>query len=243
MAELQTTYSDTIATAYPGLIANGETSNRISRTCETAAGIGFGKAVYRGSGDHGCLLAQTLTATAAALGTNTGNGAMGSITVSAGAMPGVYTLTIVEPGTNVGTFVVEDPLGNQVGDGVVASAFSAGGLAFTLADGSTDFVAGDSFAITVAGNAFLGISIATSALGLLAGADADEYQQYDNVDILTGGTPIWVTAGASVADGDPVGVDSSGDFVPATTSGSIPLIDWVFDTTGADDALVKIVKR
>lgn len=29
MAELQTTYSDTIATAYPGLIANGETSNRI----------------------------------------------------------------------------------------------------------------------------------------------------------------------------------------------------------------------
>lgn len=243
MAELQTTYSDTIATAYPGLIANGETSNRISRTCETAAGIGFGKAVYRGSGDHGCLLAQTLTATAAALGTNTGNGAMGSITVSAGAMPGVYTLTIVEPGTNVGTFVVEDPLGNQVGDGVVASAFSAGGLAFTLADGSTDFVAGDSFAITVAGNAFLGISIATSALGLLAGADADEYQQYDNVDILTGGAPIWVTAGASVADGDPVGVDSSGDFVPATTSGSIPLIDWVFDTTGADDALVKIVKR
>ena len=243
MAELQTTYSDTIGTAYPGLIANGETSNRISRTCETAAGIGFGKAVYRGSGDHGCLLTQTLTATAAALGTNTGNGAMGSITVSAGAMPGVYTLTIVEPGTNVGTFVVEDPLGNQVGDGVVASAFSAGGLAFTLADGSTDFVAGDSFAITVAGNAFLGISIATSALGLLAGADADEYQQYDNVDILTGGAPIWVTAGASVADGDPVGVDSSGDFVPATTSGSIPLIDWVFDTTGADDALVKIVKR
>ena len=243
MAELQTTYSDAIATAYPGLVANGETSNRISRTCETAAGIGFGKAVYRGSGDHGCLLTQTLTATAAALGTNTGNGAMGSITVSAGAMPGVYTLTIVEPGTNVGTFVVEDTLGNQVGDGVVASAFSAGGLAFTLADGSTDFVAGDSFAITVAGNAFLGISIATSALGLLAGADADEYQQYDNVDILTGGAPIWVTAGASVADGDPVGVDSSGDFVPATTSGSIPLIDWVFDTTGADDALVKIVKR
>lgn len=239
MAELQTTYSDTIATAYPGLIANGETSNRISRTCETAAGIGFGKAVYRGSGDHGCLLTQTLTATAAALGTNTGNGAMGSITVSAGAMPGVYTLTIVEPGTNVGTFVVEDPLGNQVGDGVVASAFSAGGLAFTLADGSTDFVAGDSFAITVAGNAFLGIAIATSALGLLAGADADEYQQYDNVAILTSGA-IWVTAGGSVTDGAPVFVDSNGDFV---ADAGVPLVGWVFDTTGADDALVKIVKR
>lgn len=53
MAELQTTYSDTIAVGYPGMIANGETSNRISRTVETSGGIAFGKAVYRGSGDHG----------------------------------------------------------------------------------------------------------------------------------------------------------------------------------------------
>lgn len=239
MAELQTTYSDTIAVAYPGMIANGETSNRISRTCETAAGIGFGKAVYRGAGDHGCLLAQTLTASAAALGTNTGNGTMGAITVTAGAMPGKYTLTIIEPGANVGTFVVTDPLGNQIGDGVVASAFSAGGLAFTLADGASDFVAGDSFTITVAGNAFLGISIATSALGLIAGTDADEYQQYDNVAILTSGA-IWVTAGGSVTDGAPVYVDATGDFV---ADAGVPLVGWVFDTTGADDALVKIVKR
>ena len=33
--------------------------------------------------------------------------------------------------------------------GTVAVAFSAGGLAFTLADGSTDFVSGDGFNITV----------------------------------------------------------------------------------------------
>ena len=54
MAELQTTYTDTIAKGYAGMIANGETSNRISRTVEDAAGIGFGKPVYRGTGDHGC---------------------------------------------------------------------------------------------------------------------------------------------------------------------------------------------
>src|SRR4051794_22299483 len=54
MAELQTTYSNTIAHGYAGMVANGETSNRISRTCEDAAGIGFGIPVYRGSGDHGC---------------------------------------------------------------------------------------------------------------------------------------------------------------------------------------------
>lgn len=89
-------------------------------------------------------------ATAAAAAGNTGNGTMGAITVGAGAKAGDYTLTIVEPGTNLGTFVVEDPAGIIVGTGVVATAFAGGGLGFTLADGATDFVAGDLFTITVA---------------------------------------------------------------------------------------------
>lgn len=90
------------------------------------------------------------TATSAALGTNTGNGAMGAITVSAACKVGAHTLTIIEPGANVGTFMHVDPDGNVVGHGVVASAYSSGGLAFTLADGGTDFIAGDQFTITVA---------------------------------------------------------------------------------------------
>lgn len=54
MAIVQDTFSSAPAKGYPGMVANGETSNRISRTCEDAAGIAFGKAVFRGSGDHGC---------------------------------------------------------------------------------------------------------------------------------------------------------------------------------------------
>jgi hypothetical protein len=54
MPVLQSTYSDNLPIAYAGMIANGETSNRISRTVETSGGIGFGRPVYRGSGDHGC---------------------------------------------------------------------------------------------------------------------------------------------------------------------------------------------
>jgi hypothetical protein len=54
MPTLQSTYSDNLPVAYAGMIADGETSNRISRTVETAFGIGFGVPVYRGSGDHGC---------------------------------------------------------------------------------------------------------------------------------------------------------------------------------------------
>lgn len=90
------------------------------------------------------------TASAAAFAGNTGNGAMGAITVSAGAKAGVYKLTVVEPAADAGAFQVEDPDGVVIGTGNVASAFSAGGLAFTLADGTANFIAGDGFNITVA---------------------------------------------------------------------------------------------
>lgn len=239
MSILQSTFSDTIAAAYPGMIANGETGNRISRTCETSAGIGFGKAVYRGSGDHGCLLAQTLVGAGSEAAGNVGTGTITDTpTISAGAKIGRYTVTLLATSAT-GAFNVTDPDGVVVGTGKIATAFSGGGLAFTWADGGTMTI-GDQAYIDVTGNAFLGIAIATSALGLLPGADADEYQQYDDVHILTGGTPIWVTAGGAVTDGAPVFVDSSGDFV---ASSGVPLPGWVFDTTGADDALVKIVKR
>lgn len=104
--------------------------------------------------DAGMVLGATLasgSATAAAVTGNTGNGTMGTITVGAAAKVGVYTLTVIEPGSNVGTFTITDPEGVLVGKGAVASAFDAGGLAFTLADGSTDFAAGDAFLITVSG--------------------------------------------------------------------------------------------
>jgi hypothetical protein len=90
------------------------------------------------------------TATAAAWTTNTGNGAMGAITVSAAAKVGVYKLRVIEPAANAGTFIIEDPDGNEISvKGTVGSAYSGGGLAFTLADGATDFVSGDGFDITV----------------------------------------------------------------------------------------------
>lgn len=54
MPTLQSTYSEAPAKGFAGMVANGETSNRISRTVEDSAGIGFGVPVYRGSGDHGC---------------------------------------------------------------------------------------------------------------------------------------------------------------------------------------------
>lgn len=155
MAELQTTYADTIAKGYPGMVANGETSNRISRSCETAAGIGFGQPTYRGTGDHGC------------------------------------TLTVGTLGT------------------------------------------------------FLGWVIATAGQGLLAGQDADEYQQYDNVPILTLGA-IYVNVKGAVTDGAAITVGTGGgaaDLIGATAADATHIATgWIADET-VTDGLCRIVKR
>lgn len=54
MAIVQDIFSSAPPVGYPGMVANGETGNRLSRTVEDAAGIGFGKAVWQAGGDHGC---------------------------------------------------------------------------------------------------------------------------------------------------------------------------------------------
>lgn len=93
------------------------------------------------------------TGTAAAAAGNTGNGTMGAVTVTSNKdlKIGTYKVTIVKAAANAGDFVVTDPDGQVVGFGTVAVAFSQAGIAFTLADGATDFVVGDAFTIVVAG--------------------------------------------------------------------------------------------
>lgn len=152
MAVNQDTYDDYMAKGYPGMVVNGETSNRPSRSVEDAGGIAFGKAVFRGTGDHG------VTAT---------------------------------PASGVGNFI--------------------------------------------------GIAAAHEALGILAGQTADVYPQYENIALLSAGV-IYVTAGASVADGEQVYVTSAGAFTNVSTSNTI-LTGWFFDETVASGALVKIARR
>lgn len=51
---VQTNYSDSMAAAYLGMIANNEPCNLISRNVETAAGIGFAVPVKQGTDDGQC---------------------------------------------------------------------------------------------------------------------------------------------------------------------------------------------
>lgn len=56
----QTNYLERQAKAVAGQIASMRAWDSITRTAETAAGIGFGLAVGRGAADHGCILGGAL---------------------------------------------------------------------------------------------------------------------------------------------------------------------------------------
>lgn len=53
MAVAQSTYLENAVIGRPGMIANGEHCNVISRFVEDSSGIAFGRAVFQGSADDG----------------------------------------------------------------------------------------------------------------------------------------------------------------------------------------------
>ena len=122
----------------------------------------------------------------------------------------------------------------------MAAAFSAGGVAFTLADGATDFVVGDTFAITVTYTAnakFVGIAVLSSAVPADA-AYPDYYPRYWTGAFMTQGQ-MYVTAGATVADGDAVYWNpATGRYTATATHVRIP--DCTFDTSGVNGSIVEI---
>lgn len=77
---------------------------------------------------------------------STGNPTAGTINAGAAAKPGVYRIIF----RSATTFDVEDPDGVLVDNGTLGSAFSGGGLGFTLTAGATPAVASDTAKITVA---------------------------------------------------------------------------------------------
>jgi hypothetical protein len=94
------------------------------------------------------LVTSAVTAAAAVLGANTGNGTFGSITCQAApeTMVGTYSLAY----TSASAFTVTAPDG-QTATGSNGVAFSALGIGLTMTAGGTAFVAGDGFTITITG--------------------------------------------------------------------------------------------
>lgn len=118
---VQSTYATDYPKGLPGLVANGETSNRISRTVEDAAGIAFGKAVFRGTGDHG------VTATPAA------NTFMGVTIADLGVVPAAVTGAVdTYPQYSTAGILFEGCIYVTVGEDVTdgAAAYVTAGGAF-----------------------------------------------------------------------------------------------------------------
>jgi hypothetical protein len=139
-------------TAHPGEYILSEGNGAISRETVTLTGGSFPAGQVLG-----LITIGTATAAGAAVASNTGGGTITATpAVSAGAVPGVYRATCIEPASGGGLFDVEDPTGVSIGPATTGAEFAAGGLTFTIADGTPDFSAGDAFTITVTPGATAG---------------------------------------------------------------------------------------
>lgn len=133
------------------------------------------------------LGAATITPGAAVSGSGgtVGNGSIGTVTADAGADAGIWQVRILNAASNAGTFEVIRPDGSVDGNGTVAVAYN-GGINFTLADGSNDWVEDDRIPVTVEYAAGSG----KAKLSLAAATDGSE-------------TPVYVLAqDADATDGD-----------------------------------------
>ncbi len=100
------------------------------------------------------LITSTSAGTAGtmtAASTNVGNITCGTVTAQSGIELGAYTVTFVIGGSATAEFVVTNPEGATVGEGVVGTAFNAGGVQFTFTDGSTHAAVGDTWTATITG--------------------------------------------------------------------------------------------
>lgn len=245
MATYQTTYGNAPAKGLPGQIANEEKCNKVSRTVESAAGIAFGQPAFRGAGDHGVVVGGTFAATGAGSAAASGNVGTGTITaspaVAAGAKQGRYRIVLIATSATA-PFLMYDPDGQLVGDGVVASAATIDGIGpFTISNAGT-MTAGDTYYIDVtytANGDFIGMAVLNPAVPPAAsGAQPDIYPQYFTGAFMTMGQ-MYVTAGAAVVDGGDVYWNpATKRFTSTATHIRIPRAK--FDTSGGDGDIVEI---
>jgi hypothetical protein len=145
-----------------GRVLKYEAANFFSReTVTILAGSGAERALEMGQ-----VLGKISkgAASAAAGGSNTGDGAAGAVTLGAKAKVGDYELTCIEAAANGGVFQVVDPDGNLLPNLTVATAYAGQHINLTISDGASDFALGDSFTITVAAGSGKVVAIDFSAV-------------------------------------------------------------------------------
>lgn len=105
----------------------------------------LGQPVYA-TDDNTFTLTDALTALFTRGAADTGNGTVTGLAATAAAKLGDYTVTILAGAT---TFSVVDPTGAALPNGTLGTAYSQGGVSFTLSNGGTNFVAGDTAVVAI----------------------------------------------------------------------------------------------
>lgn len=82
-------------------------------------------------------------------GGNTGNGALGTLTLGSAAKAGTYAVTCIAESADGGVFQVVDPDGYRLADASVGVAYAEAQLGFTITDGAADWDLGDVVEIDV----------------------------------------------------------------------------------------------
>jgi hypothetical protein len=101
--------------------------------------------------DNTFTLSNAETGVFALGGSDTGTRVPASVTVAAGSKVGVYTGTVL---SGAATFSFADPNGDALATGTIGTAYSAGGVGFTIpGSGGVAPIAGDTFTITVSESA------------------------------------------------------------------------------------------
>jgi hypothetical protein len=247
MGTNQTTFNTRPGVGYPGMVANTEPKNVISRTVESAAGITFGQPAFRGSDDHGCVVGVAFAATSVGAA-DAGNAGAATITaapaVTLPAKEGVYKVVHSSAGAT-GAFDVYDPDGLFVGNGVTGTEFVGGGLTFTVTDAGADPAVGASYTITVSYGAGVGAMLGLVVMDPSVPANAstpDKVPQNYTASIMDQGL-MWVTAGGTVTDGAPVYWKQSTLRYTASAADGVRVPNAVFDMSGVDTDLVRVAIR
>lgn len=248
MATVQSSYASGQRVGLPGMIANMELSNVVSRINAGATAIPFGQPVIRTTGINVLIADEpSLTGEGAA-----GVPAPAAATITAApavvapAKVGVYTVRCIIGGaTTTSKWNVVDPDGEVVGVATGNTEFVGGGLTFTITDAGTDPVVGETFTITVTSDAagkWDGISVRDTSLDPSV---SDTFVQYATLGVMRRGV-IFVTAGDTVAVGDPVYWDDADKrYTNEVTDYPIfPDVDGrpqaSFDSAGVDGDIVRI---
>lgn len=149
----------------------------------------------------GAVLGMALfgTPTSDATG-NTGNGAMSGLGLKANAQLGDYSIECISATTDAAVFAVFDPNGKRMSDAATDVAYDNGEIAFTIADGATDFIVGDIFTVTV--------PVGTRKVTAIDFSAVDGSQRACGIVTLSATAPDGVDARVSVLKRGPAVINS-----------------------------------